>query len=190
VPPIPAIESPSRWKHLRLPATVVAAVVLVAACGASIIIGQQATDDVNKLYGGADGLRVVVSPEKVEAFRVGSPRTAKDDTADTIGGAAIISGPVAVDETAARKLAEILNNHATYGWDFAKGCKFDPGIAIRFTGEATTIEVIFCFHCQELQVYREGKKVGGEDFDAASRPLTAIMKRLFPDDGEIQKLRS
>jgi hypothetical protein len=186
---MPEAESHNRLRRLLLPAIAVSAIVLVAVCCAAFALGQRAIENVNKLFGGSDGLQVVLRPDKVEAFRVAPQHKApKEEGSEIIGGASILSGPVAVDETTARELAEILRNSDTYGWDFAKGCKFDPGVVIRFASRTSTIDVVFCFHCEELQIWRDGRPVGGEDFDAASRKLAAIMKRIFPEDREIQDL--
>jgi hypothetical protein len=104
------------------------------------------------------------------------------------GGAEVLSGPIAVAEDDARLLASILRDPKTYSWESAKGCKFDPGVAIRFAGGTSTTDVVFCFHCDEIQIYRDGKRVGGEDIDNARSRLAAIMQHIFPDDQEIQKL--
>jgi hypothetical protein len=186
---MPDTESPPALRRFLLPVIAVSAIVLVAICCAAFALGQRALENVNNLFGGSDGLQAVLRPEKVEAYRVASPhKSPKGDEPETIGGANVVSGPVVVDAKAARDLAEILRNSDTYGWDFAKGCKFDPGVVIRFAGKTTTIDVVFCFHCEELQIWRDGARVGGEDFDAASGKLAAIMKRIFPEDEEIQTL--
>jgi hypothetical protein len=177
-----------RRRKFVLPTIVVAAVVAVAVGGATIVMGQKLSENVVKLFGGNDGLQTVLAPERVEAYRVAA-RTANDDeSGQIIGGAKILSGSVAVDSETARALSDILKDPHTYGWDFAKGCKFDPGVAVRFTAGASTVDVILCFHCEELQVYLNEQNVGGEDFDAATAKLAAIVKRIFPDDEEIQKL--
>jgi len=175
-------------KSIILPAIVVSVVVAGAVGGTVIILRQRAADNVAKLFGGSDGLQTALAPENVEAYRVASRSATADESQQTIGSARVVSGPVAVDSETARALAVILKDPRTYGWEFAKGCKFDPGVAVRFTSATSTIDVIFCFHCEELQIYLDDKRVGGEDFDAASHRLAAIMKRLFPDDEEIQKL--
>lgn len=182
---MPDTEAPFPSKRLTLP-TIVLAILLGGVCWAAI--EWRGSENVKGLFGGAEGLQVVLAPAKVEAYRVALRKGVDDDAAETIAGATIVSGPVAVDENTARELAEILKSPNTYGWDFAKGCKFDPGVVIRFASQSSAVDVVFCFHCEELQIYRDGKRVGGEDFDAASNRLAAIMKRVFPDDEEIQKL--
>jgi len=186
---MPETAPRSQLRRLLLPAIAVSAVVLVAVCCAAFALGQRGVENVNTLFGGSDGLQVVLRSEKVEAYRVAPlHKMPKGEDLKTIGGAGMLSGPVTVDETSRRDLAEILRNPGTYDWDSAKGCKFDPGVVVRFASRSTTIDVVFCFHCEELQIWRDGARVGGEDFDAASPSLAAIMKRIFPEDAEIQKL--
>src|SRR5262245_21446555 len=134
-------ETPPRPVLRRLlPAAAVSAIVLVAVCCAAFALGQRSMEKVNMLFGGSDGLQVVLKPEKVEAYRVAPlHKIPKGEDPNTIGGAGMLSGAVTVDETSARDLAEILRNASTYDWDSAKGCKFDPGVVVRFAGETTTI---------------------------------------------------
>src|SRR5262249_12302582 len=132
-------------RRLLLPTIAVSAIVLVAVCCAAFALGQRASENVNMLFGGSDALQVVLKPEKVEAYRVAPlHKIPKGETPETIGGAGVLSGPVTVDENSARELAEILRNPGTYDWDSAKGCKFDPGVVIRFISKTTTIDVVFC----------------------------------------------
>ncbi len=181
--------APSNTKRFVVVAVALSTVVAATVGGAALIVRQRSHDNVTKLFGGSEGLQALVAPEKVEAFRVRAmPNDENPDSQATVGGATITTGPVAVDAGTARDLAGILKDPHTYGWDFAKGCKFDPGVVLRFTAGTSTVDVILCFHCEELQSYLNGKKVGGEDFDAATARIAAIVKRLFPNDEEIQKL--
>src|SRR5437879_1747666 len=91
---MPETESHNRLRRLP-PAIAVSAIVLVAVCCAAFALGQRAIENVNKLFGGSDGLQVVLRPEKVEAFRVAPlHKTLKGGTPETIGGAGMLSGPV------------------------------------------------------------------------------------------------
>jgi hypothetical protein len=177
----------SRFKRLILPAIVVLAVVLVVAGAAAFVTGQRHAANVTTLFGGPDGLKPILEPEKVEAYRV-ARATAPGEPLPGSLRVEMISGPVVVDDKTIWELAEILKSAATYDWDSAKGCIFDPGVMFRFTGAHSTTEVVFCFSCNELQVYRNGQRGRGEDFDNARSRLATIMKRVFPGDEEIQKL--
>ena len=176
-------------RRFILPTAAVSAAALAVVCWTAFATTQRGIENVKNLFGGIEGIVAVVEPERVEAYRVAPlHKIPKGETPETVGGAGILSGPVAVDEATARDLAEILKSADTYRWDSAKACKFDPGVAIRFIGKSSTTDVLFCFHCEELQVWRDGKRVGGEDFDADRKRIAAIMKRIFPDDEGIQGL--
>jgi hypothetical protein len=165
--------------------------VLAIATGAALLFARQRSfEQVTQLFGGSAGLAPVVSPQEVLAFRLARPaaRDAGSPSAPEFGGAEITSNAVTVADDDARQLALILRDPATYSWDSAKGCKFDPGVGLRFVGKDSTTEVVFCFHCDEIQIYHDGKRAGAEDIDNARSRLAAIMKRIFPRDADIQKL--
>lgn len=169
---------------LRLQPSSLVALLLLSGCGEhdSRVVG---------LFGGEDALSVVLAPEDVQAFRIESPSVSNDEeaAATEIGGYPVTAGPIDVDDSAAKELAVMLRNPGTYDWPSAKGCTFEPGVAVRFTGPSGTIDVLLCFSCDELKILRNGRIVGGEDFDNARPRLLAIVKRLFPDDAAIQSLQ-
>jgi hypothetical protein len=47
---------------------------------------------------------------------------------------------------------------------------------------------LFCFDCDILLVFQNDRACGGANFDPAHNFLVAEIKRLFPEDGEIQGL--
>jgi hypothetical protein len=166
-------------------------VALAIATGAALLFARQrSVEQVTHLFGGPAGLAPVISAQQVLAFRLARPaaRDASESPAPEFGGAQTTSDAVSVAADDARQLALILRDPATYTWDSAKSCKFDPGVGLRFVGKDSTTEVVFCFHCDEVQIYHDGQRAGGEDIDNARSRLAAIMKRIFPRDEEIQKL--
>jgi len=181
-------QSSFRLNRLLGGAIAVLAIVLIVGGAAAYLADRRDAANVTRLFGGPAGLKPILAPDKVEAFRVARRTRQGDEPPSAFGGAEIVSGPVRVDDNTARDLAEILKSPGTYSWDSAKGCIFDPGVAFRFGGKSSIIEVVFCFSCNELQIYQGGQRVGAEDFDKARGRLASIMKRVFPDDGEIEKL--
>lgn len=161
---------------------VLAAVLLLGACSGN-------DWRVSALYGGPTSLSVLRQPQAVEAFRLDPER--RDATPETprLGGWAIASGPVPVDAATAAGLSSILLDPDTYDWARAKGCELRPGVGLRFVRDASRVDVALCFECDEVDVWRMGRRVMIEDFDAARPRLVAVAKRLFPDDPEIQALR-
>jgi hypothetical protein len=166
--------------------SLVACAVLVALAGCSSGPAKRVVD----LYGGADAWAAVASPEAATAYRVVRPGVLTYVRApDTIDGYEITQGPVAVDAATARELATILGDDAIYDWERAKGCDFDPGVAVRFARAGREVDVLFCFKCDELAAFVGGRRVGGEDFDVARPRLLAVFRRLFPHDEALQSLR-
>jgi hypothetical protein len=145
-------------------------------------------DRVVELYGGPDGLAAVLNPTTIEAFRVNSVWLGLGED-QQIGGYRIVSGPVQVGKPIAAELADILKDSRIYEWDWAGTCSFEPGVAVRFVGRESTVDVLFCFGCEELTIWRNGKHAGREDFYRARTRLAGIFRRVFPDDQTIQQLR-
>ena len=149
-----------------------------------------------KLFGGQEGWKPLKDPVRVEAFRVDPYASLKDsgdsddESTKEFAGFKITAGPVKVDEKTATKLMQTLSQPDIYGWDFAKGCEFSPGVGVRFVGADSTTELLFCFSCDEFRIVRDGKRVGGEDTDGARTALVNIAKAIFPKDKVIQGLRT
>lgn len=150
-----------------------------------------------KLFGGQEGWKPLNNPVRVEAFRLDPYASINEDDDDSnnesakeFAGFRITAGPVEVDGKTATKLMQTLSQPDIYGWDFAKGCEFSPGVGVRYVGADTTTEILFCFSCDELRIVRDGKRIGGEDTDGARTALVNIAKAIFPKDKVIQGLRT
>jgi hypothetical protein len=157
----------------------------LAACS-----GGGPTSRVVSLYGGEACWAAIDAPQKVTAYRVMMPGRVKYVRApDTICGFEITDGPVEVDAASAKELAAILRDDAIYDWERAKGCEFDPGVAVSFVSAARRMDLLLCFHCDEIAAFENGKRVGIEDFDVARPRLLAVMRRIFPKDEAIQALK-
>ncbi len=145
----------------------------------------------NKLFGGADAYEIVFIPAlaHVRAYRLKAPDDKTTDGDPSIGSGVVVAGPVELNHDQLTKLTDILTDESTYDWDSAKGCEFNPDMAVRYVGKGVTVDFVFCFSCDEVQVWRRGKRVGGEDTDKRRADLVAIAKALFPDDAAIQALK-
>lgn len=162
---------------------VLVALLVLAGCGG-------VASRVKDVYGGEVNWAAVETPEKVTAYRVIRPGILKYVHApETIGGFEITDGPFEVDAVTVAELRTILADDSIYDFERAKGCEFDPGVALRFAKAGAVVDVLFCFSCDELAAYDGTKRVGGEDFDRARPRLLAIVKRLFPKDEKLQGLR-
>jgi hypothetical protein len=95
--------------------------------------------------------------------------------------------PLSADQRA--RLKKILLDPRSYDFASAKGCMPLYGVRLRFEDAAGKIvDVLLCFQCKTLAVYRDDLEVGGEDFDSVSQELAELMKELFPDDPAIAEL--
>ncbi|MEE8104621.1 MAG: hypothetical protein V3T86_03705 [Planctomycetota bacterium] len=125
--------------------------------------------------------------QTVTAYRIdGMDRKGKTNG---VHGYPMLAGPVDVDKTSQRELADVLTSDGTYLWDIAKACEFSPGVAIRYEDGGESVDVLLCFSCDELEVYAGAEKVGHEDFDPRRADLVKVAKRLFPNDKQIQGLK-
>ena len=180
----------------RLVLSVSAALLLVtglAGCAAKGPSGL--VQRVETLLGGPASAALLTGSapsDSVVAFRIDGTawHNAGDgeDTGERIYHWPVLGGPFPVDPAVVTSVGAVLADDGTYDWDRAKACEFAPGVVLRYTAGTDVSEVLFCFSCDELEIYRNGARVGHEDFDAARAPLVAAMKRLFPDDAKIQAL--
>lgn len=97
-------------------------------------------------------------------------------------------GPVDVSDKHAMQLRKLLFSKDSYLFDVGKGCAPDYGVRVRFEHEQTTVDVLFCFGCQQLQVYVDGKSRSGGLFDPSAPDFARLMKHIFPQDKAIQSL--
>ena len=87
------------------------------------------------------------------------------------------------------RLQKVLLDENSYELNSAKGCEPVFGVGLSFLTDKRTVDVLFCFQCDILVVYDNGKEVGGEDFDPVRPQLVAVMKNIFPGDEVIQQLK-
>lgn len=167
---------------LRAAAACAAAAAVLAACSGKDWRVQQ-------LYGGPTSMEVLKTPKAVEAFLIDPRLPAPERDAPRLGDFNVLRGPVAVDAATAEELSSILTDPETYDWYRAKGCDFRPGVGLRLVRDASRVEIALCFECDELMIFRHGRRVGMEDFDAARPRLIAAVKKLFPDDPKIAALK-
>src|SRR4029453_5014346 len=147
-----------------------------------------------QVFGGKKNFELLIGSAKVTASRL-KPGEPKSPHHGNISWdeqlAAYVQGPwVEVSATQADPFRGGFGDPQTYRFDSAKGCIPHFGVRVRFESVNGLIEVSLCFECDILVVTRDGKVVGGEDFDGGSNELRALVKELFPDDAEIQSLKS
>jgi hypothetical protein len=161
------------------------AVLLLASMAICTGCRKLSTAETKTVFGDQATYDIVRAPDRVDAYRVGGWQTADPKT----GGYKDLAGPITVPAEVVAKLSGILGDRRTFSFNLAKGCEFDPGVRLRFIKSDKSVDVLLCFHCLELQVVRDGKQQGGEDFDNQEAALIAIAKKLFPDDKDIVALK-
>lgn len=150
---------------------------------------EAAEDRVAKMFGGRDGLKALTAPDKVEAYRLRPLPQEMQGRRTPLTKFPILSGPVAVPKESTDKIARTLLSDESYEWESAKGCLPYYGVRLSFTRSDDQVDVLLCFQCDVLLVYRNGKITGGEDFDAIRHVLVRTVKPLFPDDKVVQGLK-
>jgi hypothetical protein len=173
---------------------VLVAVAVGIICACSALIWNHQRSKVAELFGGSDAFAILQQPSKVEAYRLNGIRGGGSLTgygqSKVLDDYAVISGPVPVPQELARQLASVLMSYNTYGWNYGKACDPIYGARLGFVDkEGHSVDVVFCFECDILAVYRDGKLVRGKDFDAARPHFVRAMKILFPQDKAMQSLK-
>jgi tetratricopeptide (TPR) repeat protein len=130
---------------------------------------------------------IIGSDAKVEVFRLGQPDIASSDWRDYPKWP-VTEGPIVPDAETRLRLASILLEPESFGSP-PKPCEPSPGVKVRYVGPKETAELYFCFECLMVFTYKDRAPLGDENFDPAKDPLVEIVKRLFPKDSVIQKLK-
>jgi len=172
-----------------VPYTSAMKMILCAMLLAATLGCQSGSAKVEKLFGGPEAMAALRGPDSTQAWRTTAPFIVKEGT-ETKGKLAdyvILRGPVPVKENISTAIAGLLQRDI-YEWNMAKGCEPIPGVAIEYTKGADKLLIFFCFECDILLTYLNGNRVGGEDFDRIHRALANEVKKIFPNDPDIQKL--
>ena len=177
----------------RRTATVVVNLFLLASAAMSCAAaGEPSPSPRVKKFLGATTVDVLKGATRVETFRLKDERS--DEGKPNVGRYAVASTGKEQGEAFAQQLATTLLDEHTYLFDSAKGCKFRPAVGFRiWKGEEVAVEVVICFHCDELIVFAPKAADGSirgamEDFDPARAVLVKLAKEAFREDKEIQGL--
>lgn len=135
------------------------------------------------VLGGNEVVDTILKADKVEVYRL-KDQFFKEKLAEYEASA----GPTELDPKLAKPLAETLVAYDSYEREIAKACEPIFGVRATFIRGAVKTDVLFCFQCQILTVYHQGKRVGGGEFDPVKGKLEKLVKQIFPKDAAIQKL--
>ena len=147
--------------------------------------------------GGAENLALVNTAKAIKVFRILKPQQKlKPEEIITISGNQCQAASASVVGPEVQQVIAAMSDMTNFGG--ALTCIFDPGVILRFETDAHTLDVIICFHCHEMVLYRDGAVVR-RPFKYASTTntfwrdadpaFTTIAKNAFPKDAEIQKLK-
>jgi hypothetical protein len=163
--------------------------VLVASTSIACILWYRTRDNrIEDLFGGAKNVAVVANPDRVEAYRVGPLPEGIYWQDAKLGDYPLIAGPVPLADATAYDVSAALLRAETYVWDWAKACIPNYGVQLSFIRGTDRVDVLLCFECDMLLIGRDGKIIGGEDFDNSRATLVRAAKNSFPDDDAIRKL--
>jgi RNA polymerase sigma factor (sigma-70 family) len=143
-------------------------------------------------------IAILKGATKVEVFRV-DPKdhvepTKDDDKDKRFGGYAITLKGDDQGEKFAHKAAALLLDRDNFVLNAAKGCKFSPGVGLRFWKGKEYAELLLCYQCSELKVVAPdpmAQEVESPmvDFDKGRAAFVKLAKELFPKDEAIQGLK-
>lgn len=148
---------------------------------------------------GNQTIAILQGAERVEVFRV-DPKDYSDPEQNAnqdgrFGGYKITGTAKEHGQEFARKVVQLLLDGGNYELVKAKGCKFDPGVAMRFwKANKESADILFCYKCRELKVVGpnpklQGVKIPFADFEPGEEKFIKLAKEALPDDQEIQGLK-
>jgi RNA polymerase sigma factor (sigma-70 family) len=160
--------------------------------------GSRPGDALRRRYGDKT-IAILQGATKVEVFRVDpadyvDPEKTKEGQDKRFGGYAIMLKGEDQGEKLAQKAAALLLDRDNFLMNAAKGCKFSPGVGLRFWKGKEFAELLLCYKCSELKVIAPDTKAQGvtipmADFEKGRAAFIKLAKELFPKDEVIQGLK-
>jgi hypothetical protein len=172
-----------RQRFARVSTWLFAACLLVAAGLAAFYV--RVNDPIRRIYG-SYGVWVLQAPDQVEAFRLKDVENGIQ-LIEKVSNYQVSSGPIALSAEQAKQISRLLLRPSSYP-NYVKTCGFDPGVRLDFHRGDEIVQVLFCFACDDLAVYRDDDLIHGAAFDPARGEVVRVIKPLFPDDEVIQSL--
>lgn len=95
--------------------------------------------------------------------------------------------PRPVDAAWQRKVQQLLTRRGSFRADGIPSCVPLPGVAIRFNGGQSPVDVLVCFRCKMISIAPPGRPRWG--YGAPCIPeLLALVRQQFPYDPELAEL--
>ena len=133
--------------------------------------------------GGEVVIETIRNAETVEVFQL-----EYREYAEELSAYKVVEGPLPVEASLARELKEVVTAYDSYEREFVVGCNPHYHVRTRFVRGDSAVDVIYCLHCGILEVFHNGKAVGGGLFSPVKKQLISIAKRMLPDDEALQQL--
>jgi hypothetical protein len=101
------------------------------------------------------------------------------------------SGPAKMlPDQALAEIQRVFQDRRSFRWSAAKSCIPDYGVVIVIPSQNSELRLALCFKCLNFALFDGASRINSEnDFDPVASELARIIKPLFPDDAEIQKLQ-
>ena len=118
------------------------------------------------LFGGAEGIATMSTPDKVEAWRTTSRAKLREEedgkkvtqTKGKLADYLILEGPAEVDAKSSAELAAILQSNIYIHHEEHLDCLPKPGFAVRFNKGTNSVLVFFCFECGIMESYANNEE--------------------------------
>lgn len=135
---------------------------------------------------GTDRLAVLGGATRAESWRI-APMQPATPPADGFRGYPVIGQGPALTAAQLDEFRRVALDAASYDFARAKGCEFQPGVALRLHAGDRSLDVLLCFSCDEWEFWLGDARVI-EDFDPVRPALVTLARALFPDDEVLRGL--
>jgi len=161
--------------------------LLVLSLPASSFAGE--TPKTLKETLGAEAAAMIFSAETVGSYRLGSMNVSPAVMPSFGAGKYVAGSPgPSLTPPQIKTLQGLLDKALPYRSDPISNCRFNPGVALQFFKGGKSLNLLFCFSCDEWAFENQGKMVYAQ-FGSDRKALVALAKNLFPQDSEIQQLK-
>jgi hypothetical protein len=159
--------------------------------GALLLIFSQCfgddASDVTRAFGGAANIAIIANADSANAWRtIGSLKVARHQGFGISDLYAKADKPAPVSKDQAAQLAKLLQDRHTYiqpGISL-KGSVPMPEAVVAFTSGNKETDVYFCFQSNIMVVGQ-----AQSDFDPGRAAILKIVKKIFPNDPQIQSFK-
>jgi hypothetical protein len=156
------------------------------------LAGTARADDAFMTEIGKHALGILEGADRVETFRTLAER---DETAgqNVVDGYPVVKTGPAKDAAFAKRMLAQLKSDDTRPNDLE--CAFIPHDAMRVWKEKEHVDVLICFHCEQVQVTSFPPKAAEPIralgvFETKSAPWFAMCREAFPDDGDLRRMEA